>query len=130
MPHALQPSPAPLRLRQLLTKSWFSMVLGILLVLLVSAGLAATPPAARPPELSRPARPWEFLPAVGQRAALFGNEAGQLEAWVYPLKLFREFHLQFHVGGQVVPAEPLARSVIVRPESATILYASDTFQVR
>lgn len=106
------------------------MVLGILLVLLVSAGFAATPPAARPPELSRPARPWEFLPAVGQRAALFGNEAGQLEAWIYPLKLFREFHLQFHVGGEVIPAESLARTVIVRPESATILYASDTFQVR
>jgi hypothetical protein len=33
--------------------------------------------------LSRTARPWEFLAATGTRAALFGNEAGILEAWVY-----------------------------------------------
>ena len=38
-------------------------------------------------ELSRPVRPWEFLPVVGTRAALFGNEAGRMEAWVYPLKI-------------------------------------------
>ena len=81
-------------------------------------------------ELSRPVRSWDFLPAVGQRAALFGNEAGQLEAWVYPLKLFRAFHLKFHVGGELIPAESLARTLSVRPESATIVYASDTFQVR
>ncbi|HKW25678.1 MAG TPA: hypothetical protein VJN48_07830, partial [Terriglobales bacterium] len=97
----------------------------------VSAAVAAAAPTSAPAlELSRPARPWEFLPAVGQRAALFGNEAGQLEAWVYPLKLFREFHLTFHAGGEAIPAESLARTVTVRPESATILYASDTFQVQ
>ena len=67
---------------------------------------------------------------MGQRAALFGNEAGHLEAWVYPLKLFREFHLTFQVGGEAIPAESLARTVTVRPESATMLYASDTFQVQ
>src|SRR5229473_4637257 len=36
-------------------------------------------------ELSRPARSWEFLAEVGTRAGLFGNEAGNFEAWVYPL---------------------------------------------
>jgi len=90
--------------------------------------------AGNPPSpdlaLTRPVRSWEFLPAVGQRAALFGNEAGQFEAWVYPLKLFREFHLTFHVAGAALPAESLARTLTVRPESATIQYASDTFQVR
>jgi glycogen debranching enzyme len=97
----------------------------------VSAAIAADAPTSAPAlELSRPARLWEFLPAVGQRAALFANEAGQLEAWVYPLKVFREFHLTFHAGGKALPAESLARTVTVRPESATILYASDTFQVQ
>ena len=37
-------------------------------------------------ELSRTDRPWEFLPSVGQRAGLFGDETGNFEAWVYPLK--------------------------------------------
>jgi len=49
-------------------------------------------------ELTRTIRTWEFLPVVGTRAGLFGNETGRLEAWVYPLKIFREFQLTFHVG--------------------------------
>src|SRR5580658_1288760 len=81
-------------------------------------------------ELSRSVRPWEFLPLVGRRAALFGDESGHMEAWVYPLKFLREFHLQFHEGGRVVPAESLARTVIVHPEWSTIVYSGDTFTVR
>lgn len=86
--------------------------------------------SSRPLELSRAVRPWEFLPVTGTRAALLGNEAGYMEAWVYPLKIFRQFHLKFHTEGRVLPAETLARTLTVRPESATILYASDTFAVR
>ena len=81
-------------------------------------------------ELSRPVRSWEFLAAVGMRAGLFGNEAGRFEAWVYPLKIFRDFHLLVHTDGRVLPAESLARTVTVRPESSSLLYAGDTFQIR
>ncbi|HYL16355.1 MAG TPA: amylo-alpha-1,6-glucosidase [Terriglobales bacterium] len=80
--------------------------------------------------MSRPVRSWEFLPAVGTRAGLFGNEAGRFEAWVYPLKLFRNFRLVFHTDGRELPAESLARTVTVHPESCSIVYAGDTFQVR
>jgi glycogen debranching enzyme len=86
-----------------------------------------TPPRL---ELSRTVRPWEFLPVTGTRAGLLGNESGRMEAWVYPLKIFREFHLTFHTEGRVLAAESLARTVAVRPESASILYAGDTFTVR
>ena len=81
-------------------------------------------------ELSRPVRSWEFLPVVGMRAGLFGNESGQMEAWVYPLKIFRNFHLTFHVEGRALPAESLVRTLIVHPESATLVYAGDNFSVR
>jgi len=81
-------------------------------------------------ELSRAARPWEFLCAVGTRAGLFGNEAGRMEAWVYPLKLLRNFELRFHVEGRALPAETLVRTVTVRPESSTLVYTGDTFSVR
>jgi glycogen debranching enzyme len=80
-------------------------------------------------ELTRTVRTWEFLPVVGQRAGLFGNETGRIEAWVYPLKIFRDFHLTFHIGGRALPAESLARTLTVRPESASILYAGDSFRV-
>jgi glycogen debranching enzyme len=81
-------------------------------------------------ELSRAVRPWEFLPVTGTRAGLLGDESGRIEAWVYPLKIFREFHLKFHTEGRDLAAESLARTITVRPESATILYAGDTFSVR
>jgi glycogen debranching enzyme len=81
-------------------------------------------------ELTRPVRTWEFLSAVGTRAGIFGNESGRIEAWVYPLKIFRDFHLRFHTEDRALPAESLARTIIVRPEATTIVYTSDTFSVR
>jgi glycogen debranching enzyme len=80
-------------------------------------------------ELSRTARPWEFFCATGTRAGLFGNETGNLEAWVYPLKIFRNFHLRFLTDGRSLPAESLVRTVSVRPESSVIIYTGDTFSV-
>ena len=81
-------------------------------------------------ELSRTVRTWEFLPVVGTRAGLFGSESGRLEAWVYPLKIFRDFHLTFYVDGRVLPAESLARTLTVRPESATLIYVGDSFRIK
>ncbi len=72
----------------------------------------------------------EFVSATGTRAALFGNEAGRLEAWVYRLKILRDFHLRFHLRSLDIPSESLARTITVRPESTSILYAGDTFAVR
>src|SRR5215475_4089051 len=82
------------------------------------------------PELTRTVRSWEFLPVVGTRAGLFGNETGRFEAWVSPLKIFRELHLTFHLGDRALPAESLARTLTVRPESASILFVGDSFRVR
>jgi glycogen debranching enzyme len=90
--------------------------------------IAQAPQMSR--ELSRTIRAWEFLPVVGTRSGLFGNETGRFEAWVYPLKIFRDFHLTFHVGDRALPAESLVRTLTVRPESASILYAGDSFRVR
>src|SRR6266481_6014972 len=105
-----------------------TVAFGVLCLLLASSGVSA---AQQPSlELSRPVRAWEFLPVVGMRAGLFGNESGQMEAWVYPLKIIRGFHLTFHVDGRAVPAESLARTLIVHPETATIVYAGDNFSVR
>jgi glycogen debranching enzyme len=97
---------------------------------LLSTAFSIAPQPAPPPELSRTIRTWEFLPVVGTRAGLFGNETGRFEAWVYPLKVFRDFHLTFLVGDRALPAESLARTLTVRPESASIMYAGDSFRVR
>ncbi|HEX6505483.1 MAG TPA: hypothetical protein VF011_19740 [Terriglobales bacterium] len=100
------------------------------LAMLAASSSLYSQPASTSLELTRPIRGWEFLPVVGTRAALLGNESGRFEAWVYPLKILRDFHLIFHTDGRALPAESLARTLIVHPESCTITYASDTFQVQ
>jgi hypothetical protein len=81
-------------------------------------------------EVSRTARPWEFLAAVGKRAGLLGNESGKVEAWVYPLKILRDLKLTVLTEGREIPAETLVRTVIAHPESTTLVYAGDTFSIR
>lgn len=108
----------------------------LLLLLSIASSFSALPinsfaqTTGKSLELSRPIRHWEFLPAVGTRAGIFGDEDGHFEAWVYPLKILRDFHLLFHSDGRVIPGEALTRTLTVRPESSTILYASETFQVK
>jgi glycogen debranching enzyme len=89
----------------------------------------AVPPQKRL-EISRAARPWEFLAAVGKRAGLLGNESGRVEAWTYPLKILRDLRLTILTEGREIPAETLVRTVMARPESTTLVYTSDTFTVR
>jgi len=110
----------------------FALALLVAASVTLPASLQSQQPAQQQSglELSRAVRPWEALDVTGARAALFGNESGRIEAWVYPLKLLRNFHLLFHAEEHVLPAESLARTIIVRPESTTIVYASDTFTVR
>ena len=117
--------PGPSRRRRL---SLARIVLCCVLLLLCSVSFADQ--SGQSLELSRPIRSWEFLSAVGTRAAVFGNEQGNLEAWVYPLKILRDFHLRFRVDGATIPAETLARTLIVHPESTTIVYTGDTFSIR
>src|SRR6266436_1154454 len=116
---------------ELLSSRQIRCLLCLLFTSLIPSAVPAAPAEQRAHalELSRPVRTWEFLSAVGTRAGLLGNEAGRMEAWVYPLKLLRDFRLQFHTEGRVLPAESLARTLITRPESSTIVYSSDTFPV-
>src|SRR5882762_1042826 len=117
---------------ELLSSRQIRCLLCLLFTSLIPSAVLAAPAEQRAHalELSRPVRTWEFLSAVGTRASLLGNEAGRMEAWVYPLKLLRDFRLQFHTEGRVLAAETLARTLITRPESSTIVYTSDTFSVR
>jgi glycogen debranching enzyme len=95
-----------------------------------SQGASASPAGRDHLELSRPARPWEFLAAVGKKASLLGNESGVVEAWVYPLKILRDLRFSILTEGREIPAESLVRTVIAHPESTTLVYSGDTFSVR
>jgi len=87
--------------------------------------------AAGPLELSGPANPWRFVNAVGEKAGIWGFENGNLEGWVYPLKVFHDFNLAFQVEGSpiVYPAEQLIRAVRVHPQSVELQYSAEQFTV-
>ena len=120
----------PLEERESLCRRRFCVTVLMLVCALLLPGPVAAQGHERTLELARVVRPWEFLGTPGTRAGLFGKEDGPFEAWVYPLKILRHFQLHFIIGGHVLPAEALARTLIVRPESNTIIYAGDTFSVR
>ena len=96
----------------------------LLLVVLSSALTAADL------EISRPARTWEFLDATGPKASLLGREDGTLEAYVYPLKIVKDLKLRSNLNGRVIPAESVARRIVSRPGSYTIVYSGDEYEVR
>jgi hypothetical protein len=79
-----------------------------------------------------PVRPWAYLGDQGRRAALFGDETGSFEAWIWPLKLVRDVRLAFKVPeyDEPIAGAAVARDVIIRPEGATIVYTHPSFTVR
>lgn len=83
-------------------------------------------------ELRGPARPGAYVADVGRRAAVFGDETGALEVWVWPLKLVHDLHLAFRIPDydEPISAAAVARSVSVRPDGFTITYSHATFTVR
>ena len=97
---------------------------------LLSLFLCAAAACPAPLEISRPARPWEFLDATGPQAAIFGQENGIVEAYVYPLKIVKDLRLRFRVDGRSIPAESIARRIVSRPGSCTLIYTGDDFEVR
>jgi hypothetical protein len=88
--------------------------------------------ARSPVELRGPARPGTYLGGIGRRAAFFGHETGQFEAWAWPVKLLHEFELGFKIPDytEPIPGESVAKRVIVRPELMTVVYSHATFTVR
>ncbi len=79
------------------------------------------------PRSRHSARDWQFLDAVGPHAGLLGREDGTFEAWIYPLKLFRDFQLKFRVGEVVLNGDAIPRTITVRPESSSVKYIYDSF---
>src|SRR6185437_1583854 len=96
---------------------------------LATAGTASSSVQIGSRELSRPARPWEFLDAVGKHSGILGNESGRFEAWVYPIKIFRDFEVTFVLGDRRIPASSLVRRLVMHPEGPTLTFASDSFTV-
>ena len=105
-----------------------SRTLACLLPAFCTSALAQT--ADTLPQLSREARPEQLIAVPGQSSAILGHESGRFEAWAWPLKILHDFHISVRAGGQIFTGDSLVRSVTVRPESTTLVYAGDAFAIK
>jgi len=98
---------------------------------LSAESVARFPLEGGPLELSGPVNPWRFINAVGEKAGLWGYESGRLEGWVYPLKIFHDFHLTFQLEGlpRTYEGDQIVRSVRVYPHAVQLQYAAEQFSV-
>jgi hypothetical protein len=82
--------------------------------------------------LTRAARPGTPFDKVGRRFAILGHENGAIEAWAYPLKLFRNFELSFYIGSSTDPirSADIVRWISVSPEVTTLTYVFQSFTIR
>jgi len=81
--------------------------------------------------LSGPARPGEYLGAVGSQAAWLGFETGEGEVWAHPMKVARDIALAFKVPEypDPIPGNQVARRVEASPGHMKVTYSHAAFVV-
>jgi hypothetical protein len=122
-------------------RSAFCCFLSVALILVSAApiAVAATPAAGIPKfeltagqlEISERASPRRFVNAVGEKSGLWGFEDGQLEGWVYPLKIFHDFQMNFQMEGspRIYSGRELLSGVRIFPQMVQLQYSAETFTV-
>lgn len=77
------------------------------------------------------ARPAKYLESVGRRAALLGRQDGTFEAWVYPIKLVRDFRIWAYIDNALEPAplDSLAETFESRAGRASITHVHPAFTI-
>ena len=120
-------------------KNWAALVLAWGCAVSGAAAQAGSPSgvprfevAVSPIGILADVRPQQYVGVVGRKAAWLGLETGQAEVWTHPLKLARQFRIDFRVPDYVEPVRgaDVARTIEVRPELTTITYSHASFTVR
>ncbi len=119
------------RLRHVLSAALAILLVGGIAFAVEPAGIARFELMPGPLELSGKVNPRRFINAVGEKSGLWGFENGQLEGWVYPLKIFHDFHLSFQLEGlpRIYSGRDLASSVRVFPQMVQLQYSAEMFTV-
>ncbi|MFQ5776589.1 MAG: amylo-alpha-1,6-glucosidase [Terriglobia bacterium] len=82
--------------------------------------------------LSGRVQPAEPFNVTGPHGALFGNQNGIFEAWIYPVKLLSDFRITAELENYPVPlaVNEMASRIVVNPESTIITYSHIAFTLR
>lgn len=84
------------------------------------------------PALHGQVRPHAFFDVSGRKAAVFGQENGRFEAWIFPFQILENFALQYRFDDMPAPDDlsHYAESIEVLPERTTITYSHPLFAIR
>ncbi|MCS7044674.1 MAG: hypothetical protein NZR01_17950 [Bryobacteraceae bacterium] len=85
-----------------------------------------------PPRVEKPAQPGRYAAANGRRAAILGQEDGRFEAWIFPIKVLRDFRLHVFVDGALepVPLSELVETAEVRASGVTLTHVHPAFTLK
>ena len=90
------------------------------------------PESPGPLRIARAAEPMKPFTVAGETGAIFGQQDGSFEGWIFPVKILSAFHITTELADYPVPIElnPLAATIDVRPDCTTITYSHGAFTVK
>jgi glycogen debranching enzyme len=111
--------------------------------LLLALPVEAQPPGALHPiskfaiganqlAITRHVAPNMPFTVAGARGAIFGEQAGKFEAWLYPVKILSGFSMSAELADYPVPIDVSAQAatIVVTPAMTTITYSHAAFTIR
>ncbi|HVW86664.1 MAG TPA: hypothetical protein VHB50_18390, partial [Bryobacteraceae bacterium] len=107
-------------------------------------GLAATAASAQlhpvpkfaiprdPLTITRAVEPRKPFTVAGERAAILGQQSGEFEAWLFPVKILSRFRISAEIENYPVPIDVTeqAAAIEVSPAMTTITYSHAAFTVK
>ena len=85
-----------------------------------------------PLRITRAAELTKPFTVAGETGAVFGQQDGTFEAWVFPIKLLSAFRITAELADYPVPIElnPRAAAIEVYPERTSIIYSHAAFTIK
>jgi len=85
-----------------------------------------------PLTITRAVQPNHPFTVAGERAAILGEQSGDFEAWLFPVKVLSKIHLTAELKDYPVPIDVTAHAaaIEVAPAMTTITYSHAAFTVR
>jgi hypothetical protein len=88
--------------------------------------------AADPLGIVRPSRANQPFTVAGEHGAIFGEQSGAFETWLYPVKVLSRFAITAELADYPVPIDVSAQSaaIEVSPAMTTITYSHAAFTIK
>src|SRR5476649_2193992 len=85
-----------------------------------------------PLTITRPVEAGKPFTVAGERGAIFGEQSGTFEAWIYPVKILSGFSITAELADYPVPIDVTAHAAVIEvaPAMTTITYSHAAFTVK